>query len=341
MLSRFALISRFRMWSFVITQCRYFAWRSCRIIGARKASICQAIVQFLALVTLCCSHNFIDTMLLPKFPKVDIDPALAARMLASAHNAADAASVPTMANFRQALAVENKEQPGSFDPVTIADRSAEKQIKEVLLEAFPQHGFFGEESEKKITTDQPLWIVDPIDGTRAYITGSPLWGTLISVYDGEDVVLGMLEQPVLQERFVGTAFGNGAVAATAELIRPEGRIDLRTRQGIALGDAIIQTTAPEFFNAPEHNEAFKRVAAAVSMVRYGGDCYCYALLAMGFVDIVIEATLQPYDIAALIPIVEGAGGVVTTWDGEPAVNGGSVIACANPQLHAQVLAMVK
>lgn len=324
-----------------MAQCRYFAWRSCRIIGVREAQCCQAIVHLSGLDTLRLLHKFIDTMLLPKFPKTDIDPALVERLLATAHRAADAASVPTMANFRQILDVENKEQPGSFDPVTIADRRAEEEIKAVLLGEFPEHGFFGEESEKKINTDQPLWIVDPIDGTRAYITGLPLWGTLISLYDGEDVVLGILEQPVLKERFVGTAFGIGEPERRAELIKPDGRLTLQTRNGVALKDAIVQTTAPEFFNGPEHSSVFERVCSSVSMVRYGGDCYCYALLAMGFIDIVIEATLQPYDIAALIPIVEGAGGVVTDWRGGTAVNGGSVIACANPQMHAAVLALVQ
>jgi len=110
-------------------------------------------------------------MLLPKFSKVEISPELQERLVSSAMRAADAASVPTMANFRQVLDVENKEQPGSFDPVTIADKQAEQAIKQVVLEDFPEHGFFGEESEQHISTDQPLWIVDPIDGTRAFITG--------------------------------------------------------------------------------------------------------------------------------------------------------------------------
>ncbi len=281
-------------------------------------------------------------MLLPTYAKVDINPSLAEQLISTAMKAADAASVPTMAHFRQALAVENKELPGSFDPVTIADREAERAIKDVVLTQFGEHGFFGEESERQIKTDQPLWIVDPIDGTRAFITGLPLWGTLISVYDGADVVLGILEQPVLQERFIGTRFGaSGANTGTSELITPTGRRHLATRTNTILADAIVQTTAPEFFAAPDHAAAFDKVRNAVSMVRYGGDCYCYALLAMGFVDIVIEATLQPYDIAALIPIVEGAGGIVTTWDGESAASGGSVVACANAQLHEQVLQLIQ
>lgn len=279
-------------------------------------------------------------MLLPKYSKTAIDPALANRLIAVAHEAADAASIQTMANFRQIIDVENKEQPGSFDPVTIADRNAEQAIKKVVLDTFPDHGFFGEESEIKIADDKPLWIVDPIDGTRAYITGLPLWGTLIAVYDGADVVLGILEQPVLHERFIGTAFSGANSIASAELIKPDGRKKLHTRQGVALSDAIVQTTAPEFFEGAMHSRVFEQLKSSVSMVRYGGDCYCYALLAMGFVDIVIEATLQPYDIAALIPIVESAGGVVTNWDGSSAANGGSVIACGSAPLHEQMLALI-
>lgn len=285
-------------------------------------------------------------MLLPKYSKVEINPELQARLLATAMRAADAASVPTMSHFRQALDVENKEQPGSFDPVTVADRQAEQAIKKVVLDEFPEHGFFGEESERLIHVDKPLWVVDPIDGTRAYITGMPLWGTLIAVYDGEDVVVGVLEQPVLQERFIATNFAAaGSISATADtrssnLITPHGQRSLSTRKTQLLGDAIVQTTAPEYFSKSGNAAVLERVVNSVSMIRYGGDCYCYALLAMGFVDIVIETGLAPYDIAALIPIVEGAGGIVTTWDGDSAVSGGSVLACANVHLHEQVLALI-
>ena len=286
-------------------------------------------------------------MMLPKYSKVELNPDLQARLLATALRAADAASVPTLANFRQKLNVENKEQPGSFDPVTIADRQAEQVIKKVVLDEFPEHGFFGEESEPRINSDQPLWIVDPIDGTRAYITGMPLWGTLIAVYDGEDVVIGVLEQPVLQERFIATDFSIAgaasatAVARTSKLLTAQGQRSLSTRKTQLLSDAIVQTTTPEFFIETGHIEVLERIKSAVSMVRYGGDCYCYALLAMGFVDIVIETGLAPYDIAALIPIVQGAGGIVTSWDDTSAVSGGSVLACANEQLHEQVLALIR
>jgi len=284
-------------------------------------------------------------MLLPKYAKVELSPEYCARLLQTAHLAADAASVPTMANFRRPVKVENKEAPGSFDPVTIADRQAEQAIKDVVLGEFPEHGFFGEESARQLKDNQPLWVVDPIDGTRAYITGVPLWGTLIAVYDGAEVVLGMLEQPFMRERFVGigagTAFGNAQyMNSGSQLITYSGTKQLSTRSSVSLSQAIMQTTSPEFFKQKKNREAFDRVEDAVSMVRFGGDCYCYALLAMGFVDVVIETGLQPYDIAALVPIVEGAGGVISTWDGESAASGGSVVACGSRQLHNQVLSLL-
>ncbi len=282
-------------------------------------------------------------MLLPKYSKVEISPALMERLVAVAHQAADAASVPSTANFRQTVDIENKLQGQGFDPVTIADRQAEAEIKTVVQSAFPEHGFFGEESERNIKTDQPMWIVDPIDGTRAYITGMPLWGTLIAVYDGSDAVLGILEQPILKERFVGTCYHSGdlhsqSIKRCAELITPSGTKPLTTRNTQNLDVAIAQTTTPDFFTDQADLKCFQALKDSVSMVRYGGDCYCYALLAMGYIDVVIERLLEPYDIAALIPIVEGAGGKVTDWQGGSAVSGGAVVASANAQLHDKVLA---
>lgn len=276
-------------------------------------------------------------MLIPKYPKVDLSPAQIDRLMAVVNEAADAASGPSKQNFRQRLNVENKESQGGFDPVTIADRQAELAIKEVVQREFPDHGFLGEEfGEQGHAENQPLWIVDPIDGTRAYITGMPLWGTLIAVYDGADVVLGVLEQPILQERFIGTQFSN----ASSELITPSDRRRLNTRSTTQLDNAIAQTTTPDFFVEGDVARQFDALKKSVSMIRYGGDCYCYALLAMGFIDVVVERLLQPYDIAALIPIVQGAGGVVTDWSGGSAVSGGAVVASANRELHEKVLSLL-
>jgi len=287
-------------------------------------------------------------MLLPKYRKVIIDPATIQSLLATAHRAADAASIPTMRHFRQPIDVENKLSSGQFDPVTVADKAAETAIKEVVLNEFPDHGFFGEESEQRIHLDAPLWIVDPIDGTRAFITGMPLWGTLISVYDGDDAVIGLLDQPFLQERFIGFPGDHYqreepstlSSAWQSLLITPNGQTPVMTRKNCAIEKAIIQTTAPEFFYGTPHQEMFEALCERAEMVRYGGDCYCYALLAHGFVDIVIENGLQPYDIAALIPIVRGAGGVITDWQGGTAVGGGSVVACGSAQLHNEVLELI-
>jgi len=272
-------------------------------------------------------------MLLPSYKKVSIGPELLSQLTSVAELAADAAAVQTLPKFRQLIDIENKAQLGEFDPVTEADKSAERVIKQTVLKHFPDHGFFGEESEQLINTEQPLWVVDPIDGTRAFITGLPLWGTLIAVYDGEDVVLGLLDQPFLKERYIGTPDGT-------KLHTPNGVQQLQTRKNVSLEQAIAQTTTPDMFNLAEQREAFERVNSQVSMMRYGGDCYIYALLAMGFIDIVIEANMQPYDIQALIPIVQGSGGVVSNWQGESVVAGGTVLACATDQLHQTVLALL-
>ena len=284
-------------------------------------------------------------MLLPKYNKVLIDPTHAQSLTATAHRAADAASEATMRHFRQPIDIENKLQHGQFDPVTVADKAAEAAIKHVVLSEYPDHGFYGEESEQVLNFHAPLWIVDPIDGTRSFITGMPLWGTLISVYDGDYAVIGLLDQPYLQERFVGmkTDQGNAAPSAAlwrAELITPGGVKPLVSRSCSTLDQAIVQTTAPEFFTGTENEAMFEELYANVKMVRYGGDCYCYVLLALGFVDIVIETGLKPYDIAALIPIVRGAGGTITNWQGDSAVGGGTVLACGDEKLHGELLEFI-
>jgi len=272
-------------------------------------------------------------MSLPSYNKVPIGLELLAQLTSVAELAADAAAAQTLPKFRQIIDIENKARPGEFDPVTEADKAAERVIKQTVLSHFPDHGFFGEESAQHINTDQPLWVVDPIDGTRAFITGMPLWGTLIAVYDGQDVALGVLDQPFLKERYIGTPSGTA-------LHTPSGVRQLQTRNTVLLERAIAQTTTPDMFKQQKQRDAFEAVNSQVSMMRYGGDCYCYALLAMGFVDIVIEADMQPYDIQALIPIVQGAGGIVSNWQGESVVAGGTVLACATKELHQSVLALI-
>jgi len=269
----------------------------------------------------------------PHRPSTSIDETLLEKLLHAASLAADAAAQFTLANFRQPLSIDNKACGTDFDPVTIADRHAEEVIREVLLDAFPEHGFLGEEGNPIDQPDSLLWVVDPIDGTRAYITGMPLWGTLIALNDGSDVVFGLLDQPFLKERYIGLP--------THTQLHSNGHTSvLNTRSGIRLEQAALQCTSTDMFVTDTQLAAFERVQARAAMTRFGGDCYSYAMLAMGFVDVVVESDLEPYDIQALIPIVQGAGGVVTDWQGGSALQGGSVVASATSALHAEVLACI-
>lgn len=213
-----------------------------------------------------------------------------------------------------------------FDPVTIADKAAERIMREMILGRYPDHGILGEEDAPVASTSGLTWVLDPIDGTRAFITGLPLWGTLIALNDGFRPVMGMMYQPFTEERFVGMQEGSWC-----------NDLPLKTRRCADLSSARIMCTSPQMFGLPEQRSAFDDIASGAQMVRYGGDCYAYCMLAAGLVDVVIEAGLQAYDVQALIPIIEGAGGVMTGWDGEDPQNGGAVIACGDPKLHRQLL----
>ena len=274
-------------------------------------------------------------MQLPRYAPVDTPDSLLQEALALANEACDAAAAVSLSYFRQPLDVRNKASEGLFDPVTEADKKVELLIRAKVAEQFPDHNFFGEEgdnAQQESGADKThTWVVDPIDGTRAFITGMPAWGTLIALFDGEQVVLGLMDQPFLQERFVG--FGGSTYLYTKQGLMQQ----LATRNTASLDKAIIQCTTTEMFKNPTELASFNRLASTVAMTRYGGDCYAYALLAMGYIDAVVESDLQPYDIQALIPIVTGAGGVVTNWQGDSAVAGGSIVASANPELHAVLL----
>jgi histidinol phosphatase-like enzyme (inositol monophosphatase family) len=230
--------------------------------------------------------------------------------------------------FRTGLHVIDKGSArgeGGFDPVTEADRAAETVIRRMIRDTFPDHGIVGEEFDDVKPEAEHVWVVDPIDGTRAFLCGLPVWGTLIGLMKNGEPVMGVMNQPYTGEMFVG---GVGK----AHLKGPRGQRELRTRLCSSLGEATLMTTDPRLFSADE-GEAFRRVEGAVRLSRYGTDCYAYAMLAAGHVDLVIEAGLKPYDILALIPIIEGAGGVITTWDGASAKDGGRILAAANPALH--------
>lgn len=233
-----------------------------------------------------------------------------------------------MPHFRNVVAVDHK-GGAAFDPVTAADRDAETAIREILSAAYPEHGVVGEEFEDTQADAEFCWIIDPIDGTRAFIMGQPLWGTLIGLTVEGAPVLGMMNQPYTGERFwsgeTESHFTRGGET------RP-----IRVRPCPVLGDAILASTAPELFDAAELSR-FETLSRAVRLRRFGGDCYNYCLLAMGQIDLVVEAGLKPFDILPLVPIIERAGGIVTTWDGGNPGDGGRIVAAGDPALHAAAL----
>ena len=255
-------------------------------------------------------------------------------LISFAGRLADAAGAAILPHFRAPLTVENKKNDGKFDPVTIADREAEKIIRERILEKYPEHGVLGEELGHTQSRSGFTWCIDPIDGTRAFITGVPQWGVLIALYEGETPVLGIMDQPFTGERFTGSRFG-------ATLARGALTTRLATRACADISGAVLTTTHPDAFGRKSEHDAYLRVAARARLHRYGGDCYAYAMLAHGLIDLVIETALQPYDIQALIPIIEAAGGVITNWRGGPAHQGGQVIAAGDPRLHSLVLDLLK
>ena len=244
---------------------------------------------------------------------------------------ADAARVETLRHFRQAdLQTESKR--ADFDPVTIADRGAEAVMRDILAKRRPDDAILGEEYGAADGTSGYTWVLDPIDGTRGFISGTPTWGVLISLADSNGPVLGAIDQPYIGERFYG---GPGR----AEMTGPLGVRALGVRNTVALSDAILFTTFPEV-GTPAEAQAFRRVADEVKLTRYGCDCYAYALLAAGQIDLVIEAGLQAYDIQAPIAVIEAAGGIVTDWSGGPVYNGGRALAAATPELHRAALELL-
>lgn len=248
---------------------------------------------------------------------------------ATAQALADAARAAILPHFRSAtLIVGNKDRAG-FDPVTVADRAAEAAMRAVLAERRPQDGILGEELGVHEGTSGLRWVLDPIDGTRAFLCGTPTWGVLIALSDESGPLLGIIDQPYTGERFCG---GFGA----AWLDGPQGRMPLATRAARPLGEAILFTTFPEVGSA-EEEAAFRRLAGQVRLTRYGMDCYAYALVAAGQVDLVVEAGLSAYDIHAPMAVIEAAGGIVTDWTGGAAGDGGRVVAAANRVIHAAAL----
>lgn len=247
---------------------------------------------------------------------------------------ADAAGETILPHFRNRLDVDHKPGRGYFDPVTVADRDAETAMRNLIKTHYPGHGIFGEEHGYEEGSGELTWVLDPIDGTRAFITGMPLWGTLIALYDGEKPVIGVVDQPYIGERYIGNSLQSVCTYGSAST-------NLSTRYCDSLSNAVLMATGPDIFVSEAEQLAFQALVAQCKMVRFGGDCYAYCMLAGGFVDVIVEAGLEPYDIQALIPIVEMAGGKVTNWSGGSAVHGGQVVAVGNPDLLNDVLKVLE
>lgn len=258
-------------------------------------------------------------------------PADLAEYLEFAYRIAQRAGEAILPHFRRELAIEDKRNFMGYDPVTVADRAAEEVIRDAIKATYPGHGIYGEEHGREPGTSPLTWVIDPIDGTKSFILGQLHWGILIALYDGHAPVVGVAHQPFVGETFLGIA-GELAQWRRGGESRP-----LRTRACPAIGDALVVTTDPRQFVSEEEKRALRAVSGDARFLRYGGDCYCYTQLAMGLVDVVIENGLQAYDIQALIPIVEAAGGRVTNWQGGPCNEGGPVLACGDPALHKTLI----
>lgn len=251
-----------------------------------------------------------------------------------ANTLADAAGEAIRPWFRVRLDVVDKGTGrAGYDPVTEADRQGEAVMRRLIAERYPLHGVIGEEHGEERGADPYTWMLDPIDGTRAFICGQSQWGVLIALNDGNKPILGVLDQPITRERWIG-------VSDETYLVTAAGREKLRARPCESLAAAVLTTTHPSGYFTASEQAAFARLSNEVRMTRFGGDCYAYGLLAMGFIDLIVEAALKPWDVQALIPIIEGAGGVITAWDGGDPQHGGRVIAAGDPRVHAEALAML-
>lgn len=249
-----------------------------------------------------------------------------AELAAFAAGLADAAGPIIRAHFRTALSVESK---ADESPVTIADRGVEKHLRELIEARFPDHGIAGEEFGRKAPDAEYVWSLDPIDGTKAFITGRPTFGTLICVTELTSPLLGVVDCPILNERWIG-----GPGLPTTLNDEPMARRPART-----LAEATLATTSPHMFRQVWERTAFERLRAEVKLPLYGGDCHNYGLVALGTIDLVVEADLNDYDYLAPAAVIAGAGGLVTDWDGTPVALGSTsrVLAARTPELHAEAL----
>jgi len=234
--------------------------------------------------------------------------------------------------FRTTLSIVDKGRLGAFDPVTAADHAAETAMRNLIHRTFPDHGIIGEEFGSERPEAEYVWVLDPIDGTKSFISGMPAWGTLVALLRSGKPVFGMMNQPFIRERFSGDG-------ARAHYRGPAGERDLRIRTCGALTEAVLFTTSPLLMNTTDR-ASFARVESKVRLSRYGGDCYAYCLLAAGHIDLVIETELKAYDVLPLMPIITGAGGLITSWDGTPPLSGGRIVAAGDRRVHAAALELL-
>jgi len=250
------------------------------------------------------------------------------RFLSLAIALADAAGEAIRPYFRRPIAVDDKPD---LSPVTAADRAAEAAMRRLIGAQFPDHGIIGEEFGREREGAEFVWVLDPIDGTKSFISGVPLFGTLIALAQRGRPVLGSIDQPILRERWIGAAGRPTTFNGAA----------IRCRPCPALAGATVFSTSPDMFSGDDAR-AHARLAGAAKLVRFGTDCYAYGLLALGFIDLVIEAGLKTYDFSAMLPIVEGAGGVATDWRGAPLTlaSDGRVAVAGDRRAHEQALALL-
>jgi histidinol phosphatase-like enzyme (inositol monophosphatase family) len=235
--------------------------------------------------------------------------------------------------FRTRMNIENKGEKSPFDPVTEADKAAELAMRGLIRKNFPAHGIIGEEFGETNSDADYVWVLDPIDGTKGFMCGLPTWGTLIGLtYKGKPVY-GMMHQPFVGESF----YGDGVTAHSHSIL---GTKKLKTRKCTNLSDAVLSTTSPHNFSSLDF-EKYKAVETSVKLARYGGDCYAYALLAAGHVDIVIESGLAIYDILPLIPVLEGAGAYIASWQGSSPLQGGQIIAAGDKRVFEEALVLLR
>jgi myo-inositol-1(or 4)-monophosphatase len=258
-----------------------------------------------------------------------------ADIIAFANKLADTAGEVIRPYFRQRIEITDKglAHGRRFDPVTAADNNAEQAMRALIEHERPKDGILGEEFGEKKSNNGLTWILDPLDGTRAFITGRHEWGSLVGLEEDAKPVLGIIDQPVLGERFIG-------VNGRAEFVTAHERRPLQVRSCPDISQAVLCATHPYAYFTPPEREAFRRVETCVRMSRFGGDCYIFAALALGFIDLIIETSFKPWDVSALIPIVEGAGGRISNWQGGSCAKGGQILAAGDERIHGKAMQLL-